>query len=642
MECDEIGVIPTCCCLPPSDITPGGTNDVEILKEVQTEMTTTPQTEESLDKTTEQNNPSASHNVHSVMHGAVNQTIQFVCKGCVEDFCYATKGFAGTCQIWLSVMGILFLLVSTSCCCCCCLGSPWIGFASRRLRTLRLCARCLFCAWDIKHVSGDKNDESCSVTIHELEDGAALAIQKRVRGMQTRRKTAELVDTEHANEVAAVAIQKRVRGMQTRQKLSKATQIARLPRLIPGASMAVLADVDEPRENEPKVVSVTLKLKMRIKEAGEEGSHERAVFRIQLVRELAAACTIQKQLIEITSISAGSVVVNVDIHADPKLQAESKSLLSVAMDMEKQSRDLQSPLRAGPLLSKVEYISIQKHQPEQVHLQQHRQKQVDAFVSKRAEALMVQDMQFSKSESSLSTHSSDNTNGSLAKLSASAIATNKDAKSRHIKRSIITLHKQGRGAKAIVNHHWLLECRISEETVASVLREADIEKVKSQHAPVKRSTISAASTRASKIIVEKDHFQAVSAHEPTTLKGSLEQENASETSTRQATSQWNTVLPYNEISSDATRIVDVGASSPRYGFERESGTTVRCEGDSERKGSSYRKDAVLASITPSLGDNHDGRNIGGRASVNLFEEFDLTGKLCVSVPLSISVDLLWA
>jgi hypothetical protein len=72
-----------------------------------------------------------------------------------------------------------------------------------------------------------------------------------------------------------------------------------------------------------EAVCIRVILGMQIEEAGQEGSHERAVFRIQLVRELARAVGLGKKFFEIKQISAGSIVVDVDILADPMLSPHS-------------------------------------------------------------------------------------------------------------------------------------------------------------------------------------------------------------------------------------------------------------------------------------------------------------------------------
>jgi hypothetical protein len=103
------------------------------------------------------------------------------------------------------------------------------------------------------------------------------------------------------------------------------------------------------------VVSMTLKLGAS-SAVGEEGSARRAVFKINLVADLARAAGIKKSFFEVKRVSAGSIVVDVDILSTP--QGCSHTPLVVAADLEKQARDPSSILLAGALTAKLVSVDV--------------------------------------------------------------------------------------------------------------------------------------------------------------------------------------------------------------------------------------------------------------------------------------------
>jgi hypothetical protein len=109
-------------------------------------------------------------------------------------------------------------IVACMCCCLPCVKSRYEeeeergGWGKTNKVRAGVC-RCLPCvkrSVDAGGVLGD-GDDGESKALHD--DTAAIAIQKRVRGMQARQLTATIAQ-EQEETSAAIAIQKRVRGMQ--------------------------------------------------------------------------------------------------------------------------------------------------------------------------------------------------------------------------------------------------------------------------------------------------------------------------------------------------------------------------------------------------------------------------------------------
>jgi hypothetical protein len=111
----------------------------------------------------------------------------------------------------------------------------------------------------------------------------------------------------------------------------------------------------------PDRVQLTMTLGMSFQETGEEGSSKREAFKHDLANDLANASGLPAENFKITKLSAGSVVVDIDILPDPLGIAPAPC--SAARDLEKQAGDPNSPLRSGKLTSQTKGIQILSTQP---------------------------------------------------------------------------------------------------------------------------------------------------------------------------------------------------------------------------------------------------------------------------------------
>jgi hypothetical protein len=115
----------------------------------------------------------------------------------------------------------------------------------------------------------------------------------------------------------------------------------------------------------PDPVQLTMTLGMTFHETGEEGSSKREAFKLDLANDLAKASGLPAELFKITKLSAGSVIVDIDILPDPLGFAPAPS--AVARDLEKQAADPNSPLRSGKLTSQtmgIQTMGIQVLSPQ--------------------------------------------------------------------------------------------------------------------------------------------------------------------------------------------------------------------------------------------------------------------------------------
>ena len=146
----------------------------------------------------------------------------------------------------------------------------------------------------------------------------------------------------------------------------------------PVAVAATLEHADEESQDVDQAVTVRIVLNMHISESGEEGTYQRATFKIRLLRELAKASGIQKRFLDIKLISAGSIIVDVDICADPNADTDRHCPFYVATDLKEQAKDELSQLRSGMLMARLVSISIVaqcQSEHEQDILRQHPQEQ---------------------------------------------------------------------------------------------------------------------------------------------------------------------------------------------------------------------------------------------------------------------------
>ena len=111
----------------------------------------------------------------------------------------------------------------------------------------------------------------------------------------------------------------------------------------------------------PEPVQLTMTLGMDFDQAGEEGSAEREAFKRDVAADLAKASGLPPDNFQITKISAGSVILDMDIMPDPLGVAPAPS--AIALDLEKQAADPNSPLRSGKLTSHTKGIKVLSSPP---------------------------------------------------------------------------------------------------------------------------------------------------------------------------------------------------------------------------------------------------------------------------------------
>jgi len=107
---------------------------------------------------------------------------------------------------------------------------------------------------------------------------------------------------------------------------------------------------------EPALVQLTMTLGMSFHETGEEGSSKREAFKRDVANDLAKASGFPAENFKITKLSAGSVIVEIDILPDSLSIAPAPS--AVARDLEQQAADPNSPLRSGKLTSQTQGIQV--------------------------------------------------------------------------------------------------------------------------------------------------------------------------------------------------------------------------------------------------------------------------------------------
>jgi hypothetical protein len=106
----------------------------------------------------------------------------------------------------------------------------------------------------------------------------------------------------------------------------------------------------------PDSVQLTMTLGMSFHKTGEEGSSKREAFKRDVANDLAKASGLPAENFKITKLSAGSVIVDIDILPDPLGFAPAPS--AVARDLEQQAADPKSPLRSGKLTSQTKGIQV--------------------------------------------------------------------------------------------------------------------------------------------------------------------------------------------------------------------------------------------------------------------------------------------
>ena len=111
----------------------------------------------------------------------------------------------------------------------------------------------------------------------------------------------------------------------------------------------------------PETASTVLTLDMNMAAVGKEGSAKRAVFNIKLAEDLAKASGIKESSFKITRVSAGRVVVEVDIRRNP--DEGGYDPFAISREMERQARDPKSVLRSGALTGKLASFQLSSELP---------------------------------------------------------------------------------------------------------------------------------------------------------------------------------------------------------------------------------------------------------------------------------------
>ena len=114
----------------------------------------------------------------------------------------------------------------------------------------------------------------------------------------------------------------------------------------------------------PKPVDIILKLSLDFSSAGAAGSKEREEFERELAQNLSHASGLpiwQVANFKVKHMSPGSILVDTEIKSD--VTENFPDPKSVAMDLERQVRDVYSPLRSGTITRFVQSITIPGLQP---------------------------------------------------------------------------------------------------------------------------------------------------------------------------------------------------------------------------------------------------------------------------------------
>ena len=104
----------------------------------------------------------------------------------------------------------------------------------------------------------------------------------------------------------------------------------------------------------PYPVELQLRLALDMSVAGPSGSQTRASFEQDLVDDLSQASGLNPACFRIKKLSAGSIIVDVEIHGDPLGMGYNPK--HVAADLERQAKDPNSPLSRGQLTCYMESI----------------------------------------------------------------------------------------------------------------------------------------------------------------------------------------------------------------------------------------------------------------------------------------------
>ena len=108
------------------------------------------------------------------------------------------------------------------------------------------------------------------------------------------------------------------------------------------------------------IASFRMVLGLEYSSIGADGSAQRVAFRNELQQDFANACGLPPSSFVLKRLSPGSVLVDCDIHPDPAQRGPDP--VSAAISLEQQTRDPNSPLRAGSLTRFASGITISQSQ----------------------------------------------------------------------------------------------------------------------------------------------------------------------------------------------------------------------------------------------------------------------------------------
>jgi hypothetical protein len=213
---------------------------------------------------------------------------------------------------------------------------------------------------------GDKDFESGG-----MDDSKELSIEEFVRFFG--KWTCSGMVNEFGNMDEYIRYLRKTRGQATKTPAIEnakwtVSSHAMKPPSLADARLAIAASHPSPAMVQPSskgVPSAPVKMQLRLNldfgTVGEAGSRERARFEQALKRDLSSASGLKPASFHLKMISAGSVVVDAEIH--PDTSDVRRDLKSVAYSLELQATDSNSSLRTGALtgfLQTISFLSLPK------------------------------------------------------------------------------------------------------------------------------------------------------------------------------------------------------------------------------------------------------------------------------------------
>lgn len=121
-------------------------------------------------------------------------------------------------------------------------------------------------------------------------------------------------------------------------------------------------------ERPGKIAAIRMRLDLPMERCGPEGSAQREQFKQHVTRDLSSAAGMPETCFNIVALSAGSVIVDTEIHSYPQMAAGGRDALAVALDLQRQARYFVVMLGAVTCSSDT---SLCAHQPTATHKTSH-------------------------------------------------------------------------------------------------------------------------------------------------------------------------------------------------------------------------------------------------------------------------------